>query len=393
MRAHFDLDPKLIYLNSGTHSVCPRPVQDALTRYQKSFDRNPTLELFKTWGRLWEIQKELSSFFGADPHDLFLRPNVTAALNVFMLGIPLPARSEILTTDLEYGAIVNLCRFRAEQDGLSLRTIHLPTSLEETRKLTPAELAERIVSSLKPETSLLLLSHVMTANGMVMPLEAIARETRRRGILLVVDGAHGPGSVRLDFSKLQDVDFYGGNLHKWMMGPKGTSFGWIAPRNRERLRLTQAGWTNYEVPAPFQAFGEGRLATAQLLMSACHDWAPFLAIHDTLEFWRAQGPERIMKRLGELRQKAEDLFTAELRWPCLSPSHPDLKGPLISFYPPDNLAKLGYELMFRLEREHGLQVATPPVQGRTTLRLSPAIYNTEDELVHAAGILGRMTEG
>src|SRR4051812_44847016 len=103
MRAEFDIDPKLIYLNSGTHSICPRSVIDAQIRFEREFEKNPTAALFGAWERLWEVQKELGHFVNADPLDLFLRPNITVALNVFILGMPMP-KGEILHSDMEYGA-------------------------------------------------------------------------------------------------------------------------------------------------------------------------------------------------------------------------------------------------------------------------------------------------
>src|SRR5688500_10093419 len=116
MRHEFDLDPDLIYLNSGTHSIVPRRVLDAVQRHQRHFERNPTANLFGVAERLWATQKGLAGFLGVRAEDLFLRANITEPIAEFILGVPL-AEGEILTSDLEYGAIANICRFRAEQDS------------------------------------------------------------------------------------------------------------------------------------------------------------------------------------------------------------------------------------------------------------------------------------
>ena len=81
-------------------------MSEALARYHREFDENPTVGFAEAWGRLWEVQKKLAGFLSADPGDLFLRANVTAVLNTFLLGMPLPPDAEILVGEFEYGAIV-----------------------------------------------------------------------------------------------------------------------------------------------------------------------------------------------------------------------------------------------------------------------------------------------
>jgi len=62
----FDLAPGLLYLNSGTHSLTPLSVSDAIIRYERQYETNPTAQLMLAWARLWQIQKRLAAFFHAD---------------------------------------------------------------------------------------------------------------------------------------------------------------------------------------------------------------------------------------------------------------------------------------------------------------------------------------
>ena len=383
LAADFDLDRSFIYLNSGTLSISPRPVFEAFVRHAKDYERNPTGSLIESWHRLWEVQKELAAFFHARPEDLFLHHNVTEALNEFVLGVPLAVGNggEIVVTDLEYGAVVNLCRFRAERSGLSLRTIALPSEPVDLVSLTPGEVVRRIVAQLRPETRLLLVSHVMTGTGLVIPLRELARETRARGVVLVVDGAHGPGALPLDFRTLDDLDFYGGNLHKWMMGPKGTGFGWVPARWQESLTPSHAGWTTYDTPPGFAAFGDGNPFTTRFLRSSCHQFAPFFAIHELLRFWRSHGVDNLFAWRGALAASLEAKMVAT-GWELLSP-----RGPLLPYRLPKHLEERGYGLMRDLLLQHKLQISTPQVKGRSCLRLSPHVYNSEAELERAVQIL------
>ncbi|MBI3557486.1 MAG: aminotransferase class V-fold PLP-dependent enzyme [Deltaproteobacteria bacterium] len=383
LRDAFDLRSDVLYLNSGTHSICPRSVLEAVTRYQREYELNPTVGLLTAWSRIWEVQRSLARFLNADVGDLILRPNVTEVMNAFILGAPLAKGSEILVSDVEYGAIVNSCRFRAERDGLALRTFHVPLTHD------AAQIVDLVKGELRPNTSMLMFSHVTTGTGLTFPLVEIAKACRERGVLTAVDGAHAPGALALDFGRLGDVDFYGGNLHKWMMGPKGTAFGWVAPRNQQRLSALSAGWPTFECPDYFEGFSSGSRFAQRMAMLGCRDFAAFFAIDDMLSFWSTTGAARIRTRLAQLQAVAETEF-AKLRWKSLSPPPGPLRGPMLTYEVPEPLQKFGAQLITKIYDEHKVQVNVPRVQGRYAVRISPHIYNTEDEIVRAANLLSTL---
>lgn len=378
MREEFDLDPSFIYLNSGTHSIAPRAVLEAVTRHQREYERNPTQGLIAVWAKLWDVQKRLAAFFHAEPEDLFLRHNVSEAMAAFILGMPLREGGEILLSDLEYGAVENICRERAYKGNYELRRFHIPLNAEGLTKL--------VVDQLRDRTRLLVLSHVATGTGLLLPIARIAEETRKRGILLAVDGAHAAGALPLDFRDLQDVDFYGTNLHKWLLGPKGTGFGWVPKRHQEALRPLEPGWTTFETAPEFASFGGGSRFASRLLMPGCRDFAPFLALHETLDFWKRHGEGAIRARLDALMTELERVMDP-LGWEPLSPPLGSLRGPLAAYALPERLEKEGPALMSRLLAERRLQVSITRPHGKCRLRLSPHVYNTEEELAQAAKAL------
>ena len=308
-----------------------------------------------------------------------MRSSVTTVLNEFILGAPFSA-GEIAFSDSEYGAVTALCRQRAERDGLSLKQLVLPTRSEAFRDLTSEGLAALIVKQLSAKSKLLVLSHVMTGSGLKLPIREIARETRARGILLVVDGAHAPGAFDLDFTQYEDVDYYGGSLHKWVMAPKGTAFGWVPERNQKLLSPRQAGWTTYDLPEPFYQFSEGQHGfAARFLQSTSHDFAPFFGIPKTLELWKSWSPKAIHTRLLELQTSLEKLMEAsDLNWPLASPENIELRGPLLSYELPARHQAQGFDLQRQILVAHSLQLAVSYFpsrgQGRWVLRFSPHIY-------------------
>jgi len=359
----------------------------ALDRYHREFEKNPTVGLKTAWRKLWSVQTELAEFLGGNQIDLFLRHNVTSVLNEFIFGIPLPDESEILVGEHEYSAIVNICRLRAERENLKLRILKMPASLATFRKLTRPKLIDQILSQLSQKTKLLVLSHVIAGTGLCLPIEEISKATRQRGIFFVIDGVYAPGALRINFSSFNHIDFYGCSLYKWMMGPKGTAFGWVAPRNQKILKPIHGGWTTFEANPPFSDFGEGSFFQHQFLISGCHDFAPFFAIHEMLSLWKELGPSFIRERLQENHELLCRRIHEKLGWPRLATMDPTLNGPLLVFVLPEKLQKDSDKLQsFFLERFH-LQINTVCLNGIWHVIFSPHFYDSEEDIERCVAVL------
>jgi isopenicillin-N epimerase len=380
----FEKIPHFIYLNSGTMALSPLAVRQAMHRYEHEFELNPADGLFSAWEKCWKVQKDLAHFLHADPADLYLRNNVTYAMNDVIMALNLPRGSEILISDLEYGAIINICRHKAQLDGLELKTFSTPKN---SRDLSEAQLIDSVMKAVTAKTKAVMISHVTTGSGLVFPIEKIARELKQKKIFSLIDGAHGAGFYDLDFSKTA-VDFYGSNLHKWFMGPKGTGFGWVAKSLREHLTPRFAGWTSFELAPHHQHFGDR--FTARWMICSTHDFAPIYAISDVVKYWDDKGPAVIRRRQSELRDLCENVVKTRTGWSPISTEDPALKGPMVAFALPEKLRAQQFDLMWFLKKEKSLQVSMTVIHGEWCLRLAPHIYNTEQEIEQAAQILSAL---
>lgn len=380
IRAEFDLDPSLIYLNAANQSLLPRIVRDAIFHHQSEYERNPTAGMNAAWGRLWKIQGRLARFLGADRFDLFLRTNITSVLNTFILGLPLPPGSEILVGELEYGAIVNICRLRASRENLSLRVLKMPSTPVSLHRTTRDSLVDGIISQLGPKTRMVVLSHVLGGVGLVMPLKEITSELRARGVFSVIDGAYAPGALVIDMTELSDVDCYACSLYKWLLGPKGTAFGWVSKESQPLLSPVNAGWSTFDTFAPFKAFGESHRFQESFLMVGCHDFAPFFAIDEMLDFWDRLGPARIRERMAELQQGLRENGARLTGWIPLRPGTEELTGPLLAYILPASVQRQGDRFATRALEEAGVQVNTVWLRGKWCVVFSPHIHNSDAEV-------------
>jgi cysteine desulfurase / selenocysteine lyase len=113
----------------------------------------------------------------------------------------------------------------------------------ELRQARPAQgriTAEDVFALVDPHTRLVALSHVEFWNGFRVDIETIGAECRRRGIVFAVDVMQSAGALRLDVSRMP-VDFCAAGAGKWLLGPPGIGFCYVAPSLVERVRPVTVG--------------------------------------------------------------------------------------------------------------------------------------------------------
>lgn len=292
MRASFLLDPGIRFLNHGSFGACPREVLEAWHAWQLRMERNPVAFLAReSAGLLAAVRARLGAFLGARPEDLILVPNATTAVNTVARSLELREGDEVLAPDMEYGACEAAWEWVCARTGARYRRVGIPLPFE------AEAFADTVWAAVTPRTRVLFLSHLCSATALVLPLEALLARARSAGILTVVDGAHAPGQLDLDLDRL-GADFYTGNGHKWLCGPKGTAFLHARSEHHARLHAPVVSWgyRSEDGEAGHEGYAGNSLLEHRLQWQGTRDVAAFLALGDALEFlervdWRARRAE------------------------------------------------------------------------------------------------------
>jgi isopenicillin-N epimerase len=215
-------------------------------------------------------------------------PNVTTALNVVAHSLPLQPGDEILTTDHEYGAIERTWTFLIERSGASLKIQKLPRHLED-----PNEVVEAVWSGVTPRTKVLFLSHITSPTAVILPIEPLIQRARAAGIWTVIDGAHAPGQIDLDLQAMQ-VDFYGGNCHKWLSSAKGAGFLYARPDVQHLIQplVVSWGWR------PRDPWSTPFVDTIQ--RQATHDISAYLSVPAAIEYQQVRDWPTVRQECHEL---------------------------------------------------------------------------------------------
>lgn len=301
---HWGLDPTVTFLNHGSFGACPRPVLEAQRAWQERMEAEPVRFLARELDdHLAVARTALGRFLGADSDDLAFVVNATAAVNAVARSLQFEPGDEILTTDHEYNAILNVLRHVAARDGARVVIVPLPFPAR-----SGDDIVERLIAAASERTRLAVISHVTSPTAIVRPIEQLVRELAERGIETLVDGAHGPGMLPLDLTAL-GAAYYAGNLHKWVCAPKGAAFLHV---RRDRQAGVRPGTISHGANAPV---GPAARFRAEFDWQGTLDPTPWLSVPAALEFVGGLvngGWPAVMARTHDLAVEAQGALAAVL---------------------------------------------------------------------------------
>jgi isopenicillin-N epimerase len=231
IRGVWSLDPAITFLNHGSFGACPKPVLDQQTNLRAQMESEPVRFFVKeVQGLLDESRKILARFVGATTADLAFVPNATYAINSVLRTLTIEPGDELLTTNHEYNACRNALEFVAQRSGARVTVAEIPFPIT-----SADQVLEAVVGRVTDKTRLALIDHITSQTGLVFPIEEIVAKLDALGIDTLVDGAHGPGMLRLGLTEL-GAAYYTGNLHKWVCAPKGAAFLFARSDKRSEVR-------------------------------------------------------------------------------------------------------------------------------------------------------------
>jgi isopenicillin-N epimerase len=356
----FTLDRSIINLNNGGVSPSPRVVHEAFKRYLDVSNQAPAYHMWQVLEpNLEAVRSRLAADAGCDPECLAITRNASEALQIAQLGLDLAPGDEVVTTNQDYGRMLDTWEQRVRRDGIRLVKVSFPVpppSMDDLRA--------RLEAAVTPRTKVLHFCHITNLTGQIFPVRDICRMARARGILTIVDGAHAYGHFPFRLDELE-CDFYGTSLHKWLLAPIGTGFLYV---RRERIRdlwpLTPAPASKDDDIRKFEEVGT-------------HPAANHNAIAEALTFHHTIGASRKAARLRYLRD----------RWMRRLAAHP--KARIHTSFDPAQSGAIGNvgiegldpaEIVTHLWDRHRILVTPIRHAEYQGIRVTPNVYTTLEEV-------------
>jgi isopenicillin-N epimerase len=192
------LDPDVVQLNHGSFGATPLPVIEEQDRWRRLIEANPTgFVLESLEPALDEARTRLCALVGADPADLVFVTNATMGVNTVVRSLRFEPGDELLTIDHVYNACRNALEYAAATTGAKVVIAQVPFPLD-----SPNQVVDSIISAVTDRTRFVLIDHVTSPTGLVLPIADIIAPLEARGVTVMVDGAHGPGMVPVDLGRL-----------------------------------------------------------------------------------------------------------------------------------------------------------------------------------------------
>jgi cysteine desulfurase/selenocysteine lyase len=368
----------LVYFDNANTSQKPRPVIEAVDRHYREHNANVARAVHQlgeeATGAYEGARDALARFINAPLRDeVVLTSGTTQSINLVAYSYALPRLAPgdvILTTVMEHHANIVPWQLVAARSGATVKAAPIDARGE--------LIVEKFIEMLTPEVKLATVGHVSNVLGTVNPVRELARECRKRGIPLLVDGSQAVPHRPVDVQAL-GCDFYAVTGHK-MLSPTGTGLLWA---RKEHLDAMPPFFGGGEMIREVRIEGTTFAEPPHKFEAGTPNIAGFAGVSAAIDYYRALGFDAIRAHERELL----DYATARLR------EVPGLrifgeaadKEPVISFLLEGAQAT---DLATLLDLEgvavrSGHHCAHPLMQFYgvpATLRASLAFYNTRDEV-------------
>lgn len=378
IRDQFSLARDKVFFNPGTVGAMPKVVVDKMIAHLQyiatdvadwAYKDDNKEEFISGYNNLMGIRTKVAKLINADAGEIAMTDNVTNGMSYIANGITLQPGDEVITTDQEHSGGQSGFMLKAKRYGTIFRTVPIPKPAH-----SPQELYDIIIKAITPKTKLIMLSHMISGSGAILPVKEICAEASKRGIFTLLDGAQTLGQIRIDVRDI-GCDAYTGCFHKWMGAPAGTGFMYVRADRMKDIWTTVASgrWDNHEDEGfRFTQRGTGSFPILK-------------GLEASIDFHNEIGPDRVYARIKFLGQRLRDGLRANKKVKFYSPLDESMCAG-ISVYNVEGLT--GAQLQEAYWAKGRMR---PRSQGdKWGVRHCTHIFNNEDEIDKAIAIVNSL---
>jgi len=311
---NFYIDKNWTFVNHGAFGGAHRLGMQVAAAWREHCETQPLQfvdrQLFAAYTyALWQAAQHV----GSSPSHMVFTPNCTTGMNAVLASTDFSTKG-VYMLDIGYGSVKKMTqayaarmRSSTQEGGTCAPAVHMqhvPLPLQEGWQ---RRLLQEVEETLHAEhTALAVFDHITSNTALVLPVQELVQLCHRKGVPVMIDGAHAWGSTPLDLDSL-GADYYVSNGHKWLCCPKGVAFLHVPDPD---LRAA--------VQAPIISHGWDHGFHSSFIWDGCRDYAALLAVPALLQWWGQQGAAA-QQHCSSLKEQAVLLLSEAWGTGCMAP--------------------------------------------------------------------------
>jgi selenocysteine lyase/cysteine desulfurase len=378
-RALFEMPRHICYLNSASYSPLPLRTQEAGRAGVGRKGTPWTLDVGFAHRQHERARTAAARLIHADAADIALIPSISYGVATAAKVLTIGRGTRVIVLEDDHSSPVLEWHTRADAQGFAVETVRRPDDGDWTSAILAA-----IERSGAPPVSLASISSVHWSDGGLIDIEKVGAALRKQGAAFLVDATQSAGVLTMDVRRL-DPDFVIFPTYKWLLGPYGRAFLYVAKRHQQGIPLEQTSGGRRDVRAENAVYFAdlGYVADARRFDMGERDHFISLEMASIgMEMMAEWGADAIAQRLLMLTERIAE----GMRGFGVSVPEPHVRAPhILSLSFGDGMPT---GLVEGLASED-IYVATR--LGR--MRVSPHVYNDEEDADRFVAALGRRLRG
>ncbi|PSK95466.1 selenocysteine lyase/cysteine desulfurase [Murinocardiopsis flavida] len=211
--------PETLYLNTATYGLAPRVASEAVHAFERKRAGGHSLAA-ECDDAVARSRAAFARIVGLPAERIAVGAQVSQLVGLVAASVP--AGAEVLLAEGDFTSLL-FPFLVAEQRGVRVRSVPL----------------ERIAAEVRPDTALVAVSMVQSADGRVAPLDDLLTAARGHSARVLIDTTQSAGWLPIPADR---VDFLVCGGYKWLLGPRGTGFLGGTEEALATLTPLAAGW-------------------------------------------------------------------------------------------------------------------------------------------------------
>jgi len=214
----------------GAHQAIIEWQDDVALNGSNNFDENSEETVFG------ELHQVASRLINAGPEDIAVGSSATELLCSLAWAISPSKDQNVVSTEIVFPSTVYPWQRVASSTGCEIRLAKEKDNFIHINE---------IITLIDQHTAVVCISHVEYGNGQTFDLHLLAEAAHEHGALLVVDATQSAGAIPIDVQSCP-VDALISGAYKWLCGPFGAAFMYLAPHLQTKLEPGLVGFRSHK---------------------------------------------------------------------------------------------------------------------------------------------------